>query len=103
MILTLLQAAVAGPVLPKEQVRVTPVECRQRAADHPDDILVCAPAPDQFRLKKLPDRYSADAPALPKAETSIFGGKAKLAGETEQGDNPSAPAPRAMIRLKVPF
>lgn len=103
ILLTLLQTTVAGPVLPREVPRVTAKTCRQQAAERTDDILVCAPGQEQFRLKKLPDRYVADAPLLPRAETSILGGKAKIAADAEQGDVGGIPTNRAMIRLKVPF
>lgn len=77
----LLQAAVAGPVL--DQPRPAGVCPRSPSGD----VVVCARpgAPERFRLRPLPDRYSADAPALPKAETRVLGGRAKLAAEAEAG------------------
>lgn len=87
----LLQAAVAGPVLSKERVRVTPATCREEAAKAPDDILVCAASHETYRLRKTPERYEADSALLRKAETSIFGGKGKLSAEGEISDNPAAP------------
>lgn len=99
--LLLLQATVAGPVLEKRS-RVAPaVRCGTAGPD--GEIVVCAKTQEEFRLKPLSDRYRADDPALPRAETSILGGKARVAADAEQGSVGGFPTNRAMVRLKMPF
>lgn len=99
--LLLFQAAVAGPVLEKPRRPTNDMRCGKPGPD--GEIVVCAKSQEEFRLRPVPERYVVDTPALPKAETSILGGKAKIAGEVEQGDVGGFPTNRAMVRLKVPF
>ena len=96
----MLQAAVAGPTIPKP--RAPAPRCGSTGPD--GALIVCGQGQEQFRLPKLDDRYRADAPAIPKAETSILGGRATLAAELEQGaDAQGGKIDRAMVRLKLPF
>ncbi len=99
LVLALLQAAVAGPVIEKPR-RPAPA-C---GATGPDGaLIVCGEGQEQFRLRVLSDRYQTDAAAIPKAETSIFGGKAKVAAEVEAAGVGGVQSNRAMVRLKMPF
>ena len=99
LVLAMLQAAVAGPVMEKPR---TPVPaCGTAAAD--GSLVVCGQGQEAFRLRPLPDRFTADPSALPKAETGILGGRAKLAAEAEQAGVGGFTSNRAMVRLKTPF
>ncbi len=95
----LLQATVAGPLLDKPPA---PDPCARPAAG---DVVVCGRRadPQRYRLRPLGDRYSADAAALPKAETGILGGRAALAAEAEAGSVGGVPSNRVMIRLRIPL
>ena len=95
----ILQSAVAGPLLSKP---VAPDPCR---ASTGNDVVVCGRRPnaERYRLRPLSDRYDPDAPALPKAETGILGGRATLAAEAEAASVGGVPGNRAMIRLKIPL
>ncbi|MGK6323799.1 hypothetical protein ACMGDM_12050 [Sphingomonas sp. DT-51] len=97
----LLQAAVAGPMIAPP--RATVPRCPENGPG--DDIMVCGRAPDQeqFRVRALPGRYDPDAAALPKAETGVFGGRAKLAAEAEQAGVGGFVSNRGMVRLKIPL
>lgn len=99
LVLAILQAAIAGPMI--EKPRTPAPACGATAAD--GSLVVCGQGQEAFRLRALPDRYSADAAALPKAETGILGGKAKLAAEAEQAGVGGFVSNRAMVRLKMPF
>lgn len=96
-----LQAAIAGPALEKPQAPARP--CESVAAG--SEVVVCGRAVDQeaFRLRAIPDRYEENPAALPKAETSILGGRAKLAAETEQAGVGGFVSNRGMVRLKIPL
>lgn len=96
-----LQAAVVGPVLDQRQPPVRP--CASGAAA--GEVVVCGRAVDQeaFRLRALPERYDENPAALPKAETSILGGRAKLAAEAEQAGVGGFVSNRGMVRLKIPL
>jgi hypothetical protein len=97
--LLLLQAAVAGPMLPKPR-SVLPRECpKPREGD--TTVVVCGRGQEEFRLRAMPERYSADPQALPKAQTTIGGNT--VAAEAEQGDVGGIPTNRIMLRLKRPF
>lgn len=91
----------AGPVLEKPQPPAR--SCESVAAD--SEVEVCGRAVDQeaFRLRAMPERYDANAAALPNAETSILGGRAKLAAETEQAGVGGFVSNRGMVRLKIPL
>lgn len=95
----ILQSAVAGPLL---DTPPAPDPCARPAAG---DIVVCGRRadPDRYRLRPLDGRYSADAAALPKAETGILGGRAALAAEVESATIGGVPSNRAMLRLKFPL
>lgn len=95
----LLQAAVAGPVLPQPR-SVLPREC-PKPEPGDTDIVVCGRGQAQFRLRTTPERYSSDPDALPKARTTIGGNT--VSAETEQGDVGGIPTNRVMLRLKRPF
>ena len=100
MVLALMQAAVAGPVIEKPS-RPAPA-CGSTGPD--GELIVCGTGQEQFRLRRLSDRYQSDAAAIPKAETTILSGKAKVAAEAEQaGDGRGGRINRAMVRLKMPF
>ncbi|KQT32675.1 hypothetical protein ASG29_13135 [Sphingomonas sp. Leaf412] len=99
LVLALLQAAVAGPLLDKP--RAPARACGTTAPD--GSLIVCGAGQEGFRLRPLPERYAADPAALPKAETGILGGKAKLAAEAEQAGVGGVVSNRAMVRLKTPF
>ncbi|MDF2495687.1 5'-nucleotidase [Sphingomonas sp.] len=91
--------AVAGP--PSPVVRA-PVERPCPTAKPGEEIIVCARPDDAFRLKPIPDRYTAER-APPKAETALKG-VGTVAVEAEQAaDAQGAPINRAMIRLRVPI
>lgn len=100
-LLLLLQVAVAGP--PGDRPPRPPAPAA--ACGTPDgrgEIVVCARTAEEHRLKRLPERYDADAAALPRAETGFIG-RSRLAVETEQAGVAGAPSNRAMMRLKLPF
>lgn len=96
-----LQAAIAGPALEKPRPPARP--CESVAAG--SEVVVCGRVPDQeaFRLRAIPERYDSNPAALPKAETSILGGRAKLAAETEQAGVGGFVSNRGMVRLKIPL
>ncbi|VXC61041.1 hypothetical protein [Sphingomonas sp. 8AM] len=93
------QSVVAGPLLDKPAVADP---CR---APTGNDVVVCGrrPDPDRYRLRPLTDRYDPDAPAFPKAETGIIGGRAALVAEAEAATVGGVQSNRAMIRLKIPL
>ena len=99
LVLAILQAAVAGSMIEKPR-RPAPA-CGTTGPD--GALIVCGAGQEQYRLRPLADRYQADAAALPKAETSILGGKAKLAGEAEAAGVGGVQSNRAMVRLKMPL
>jgi hypothetical protein len=94
-----LQSAVAGPLLDTPSA---PDPCARAAAG---DVVVCGrrPDPERYRLRALDDRYSADAGAVPKAETGILGGRAALVAEAESATVGGVQSNRAMIRLRIPL
>ncbi len=94
-----LQAAVSGPVLPKPK-SVLPREC-PKAQPGDASIVVCARGQEEFRLRAVPERYSSDPQALPKAALKI--GDNTVAAETEQGDVGGFTSNRVMLRLRRPF
>lgn len=96
-----LQAAIAWPALEKPRRPVRP--CDSVAGE--SEVVVCGRAIDQeaFRLRAIPERYDENPAALPKAETSILGGRAKLAAEAEQAGVGGFVSDRGMVRLKIPF
>lgn len=97
MLLTL--QSVSGPVLPAGRP-ASAGDCPPAVADD-DEVVVCGRRDDgRFRLKPLPPTY-AESERLPKAETSLLGGKAAV--ETEQGDVGGVPSNRVMLRFKAPF
>lgn len=64
------------------------------------DVVVCGrPDQEQFRLRPLPDRTE---PAVPRAETRVFG-NVKAAADVEQAGVDGFPSNRIMLRLKFPF
>ncbi len=95
----LLQAAVAGPVLPQPR-SILPREC-PKAQPGDTDVVVCGRGQEQFRLRATPERYSSDPQALPKAQTTIGGNT--VGAETEQGNVGGVATNRIMLRLKRPF
>lgn len=104
-ILMALQAApVAGPPIPADlrPVKPAPVPA-SRPCGTPDDrgdIVVCGRRSDANRLPRLDDTRYAERPL--RATTTL--GKARLSAEAEQGSLPGGQsAPRAMLRLKMPF
>jgi hypothetical protein len=100
LVLAILQAAVAGPMI--ETPRRSAPACGTTGPH--GALIVCGAGQEAFRLRPLSDRYQADAAAIPKAETSILGGKVKLAAEAEQaGDGRGGRINRAMVRLKTRF
>ena len=99
LVLALLQAAVAGPTIAKP--RAPAPACGTAAPD--GSLVVCGQGQEGFRLRPLPDRFTSDPAALPKAETGVLGGKAKLAAEAEQARVGGFVSNRAMVRLKAPF
>ena len=103
LVLAILQAAVAGPMIdPPRRPAPLPAACGTKDAE--GTVIVCGRSvQDGFRLKPLPDRYDPDAPALPRAQTSILGGRAALAAETEAASVGGVPSNRAMVRLKIPL
>jgi hypothetical protein len=99
-------ATVAGPPAAPPIVIPKPIQATgDCAAGHqPKDgeIVVCARPQEAYRLRPLPDRYTASK-SLPKAEVKVFG-NAKLSAEAEQGaDAQGSPINRAMVHLKIPF
>ncbi len=93
---------VAGPPVPADLRPAKPaaaaVPCGE--PDAAGDVVVCGRGRDADRLRPVdPDRY-ADKPV--RAATRI--GNARLVAEAEQGTLPNGQsAPRAMLRLKLPF
>ncbi len=90
---------VSGPPAPSA-VRLTPrPDC---PVSDSGDIVVCARKDnDQFRLKTLSQRYSAD-PQRSKAETSL-NANTKLSAETEAASVGGFVSNRLMARLKFKF
>ncbi|WP_140418397.1 5'-nucleotidase [Sphingomonas mucosissima] len=72
--------SVAGPPSPAKPI---PVERPCPAAQPGEEIVVCARPDDQFRLKLLPDRFTAER-TPPKAETAI-GGLGNVAVKANRG------------------
>jgi len=102
IIMALQAAPVAGPPLPPElrPVRPAPVQTPCGAPDDRGDIVVCGRTKDAARLPRLDDLRYAEKPI--RANMAI--GKARLSAEAEQGSLPGGQsAPRAMMRLKLPF
>jgi hypothetical protein len=95
----LLQAAVAGPVLPQPR-SVLPREC-PKAQPGDTDVVVCGRGQEQFRLRATPERYSTDPQALPDAAIRI--GDSTVQADTEQVGVGGFPSNRVMLRLKRPF
>jgi hypothetical protein len=83
-----------------------PLAGAQGRCDTPDgyDIVVCGRRGDAESRHRLPQVGEAgEAPALPQAEIGLFG-SVRGAIEAEQGSLPDGrSAPRAMVRVKVPF
>lgn len=97
-----MQAAVAGPPVPADLRPSRPATVSPRCGE-PDaagDIVVCARNPDGNRIGRLdPDAYK-EKPIRATGKV----GKGTLSAEAEQGSLPSGQsAPRAMLRLKLPF
>ncbi|QNE30968.1 hypothetical protein F1C10_02685 [Sphingomonas sp. NBWT7] len=91
---------IAGPPAPVPPRRATERSCP--VAQPGEDIVVCAPPNDTYRLKPLPGRFAADR-TPPKAETTIAG-VGRVAAEVEQGaDAQGGVINRAMIRLRIPL
>ena len=68
--------------------------------DDDGDIVVCGRATNANRLPRLDPTLYAEKPI--RANTTI--GKARVSAEAEQGSLPNGQsAPRAMLRLKLPF
>ena len=97
--LAILQVAVAGPMI--ETPRRPAPACGTTGPD--GALIVCGKGQEDYRLRPLPERYTTDPAALPKAETGILGGKAKLAAEAESATVGGVQSNRAMVRLKMPF
>ncbi len=95
----LLQAAVAGPMLPKPR-SVLPREC-PKPQEGDTTVVVCGRGQEEFRLRNVPERYSSDPQALPRAQTTI--GDNTVGADTEQGNVGGFPSNRIMLRLKRPF
>jgi len=102
IMMALQTAPVAGPPVPLDlrPVRPAPVQTPCGEPDDHGDIVVCGRARDADRLPPFdPTRY-AEKPI--RANTTI--GKARVSAEAEQGSLPNGQsAPRAMLRLKLPF
>jgi hypothetical protein len=104
-IMMALQAApVAGPPLPAELRPTRPVPGPEAVPcgtpDQRGDIVVCGRAAGANRLPRLDETRYAERPV--RAATTV--GKARLSAEAEQGSLPGGQsAPRAMLRLKMPF
>ncbi|MCU6455626.1 5'-nucleotidase [Sphingomonas sp. A2-49] len=103
MALALQAAPVAGPPVPAElrpaRAPAPAVPCGSR--DDGGDIVVCARARDADRLRPVAEGTYARRPL--RAETGVAG-KLRVAAEAEQGVLPNGQsAPRAMMRLKLPF
>lgn len=96
LVLAILQAAVAGPMIEKPRQSA----CGSTAPD--GALIVCGAGQGAHRLGKLPDRYDAAAAAIPKAQTNIAG-VGTLSAEAEKGEIAGFPTNRAMVRLKNPF
>lgn len=94
-----LQAAVMGPPADRPRPAAPAPRCGTTGPD--GEVVVCATSQESYRLKPLSDRYDADVPALPKAETKIGG--ATVAAESEASGVGGFVSNRAMMRLKVPF
>ena len=103
MALAMQAAQVAGPAVPAE-LRPAPTPAPAARCGDPDDdgdIVVCARGRDADRLRPVDDRAYARRPL--RAETGVVG-KLRMAAEAEQGVLPNGQsAPRAMVRLKLPF
>jgi hypothetical protein len=95
----LLQAAVAGPVLPRPR-SVLPRSCPTPQPGD-TDVVVCGRGQEEFRLRTSPERYSTDPQALPRAQATIGGNT--IGAETEQGNVGGIPTNRVMLRLRRPF
>ncbi|MBB3693575.1 hypothetical protein [Sphingomonas sp. BK580] len=97
----ILQVAISGPTIETRLGRVRP--CESVAAG--SEVVVCGRALGQeaFRLRAPPERYEANSPAVPKAETFILRGHAKLPAETEQAGVRGFVSNRGLVRLKSPF
>jgi len=91
----LIQAAVAGPVLPTPRPRREPAPC---PAGADGDVVVCAPDQARYRLGP-PPRAAADG-GLPPARVRLSE-RAGLSGEVEGAGVGDHPSNRAMLRLKV--
>lgn len=104
-IMMALQAApVAGPPLPAELRPVKPASTPDAVPcgtpDRRGDIVVCGRAAGADRLQRLDETRYAERPI--RAATTL--GKTRLSAEAEQGSLPGGQsAPRAMLRLKMPF
>jgi len=94
----LLQAAVAGPVLPRPRV---PRDLAPCPVGEDGDVVVCAPDQRQFRLGPAP-RLRADGSVLPRAQMALDG-KTDLSAETDQAGVGGFTSNRGMIRLKRRF
>lgn len=96
----MLALQVAGPPAPVPPKRPSDRPCP--VAQPGEEIVVCARPNDEFRLKPLAERYSADREP-PKAQVNIAGVGA-VAAEVEQGrDAQGGPVNRAMVRLRIPL
>ena len=90
----------SGPPAPAPPRRVSERPCP--VAQPGEDIVVCARRNDTYRLKPLPERFTAEREP-PKAQVNIAGVGA-LAAEVEQGrDAQGGAINRAMIRLRIPL
>lgn len=99
ILLVAMQAAVAGPVLPRPREPSTNHACSPTSAAA-DEVVVCGRQDQEaFRLRPMPPQYERQAP--PKAETSLLGGVGSV--ETEQGNVGGFPSSRAMLRMKWKF
>ena len=106
VLMSLLQAASpsispapAAHPLPRIQLPlVGPAPCNGNG----DEVVVCGKRdPYRYRLKPLPDQ--AEASALPKAETTLFG-NVKGSATIDQAQMPQgAISNRVMLHLKMPF
>jgi hypothetical protein len=89
-----------GPPAPLPATRPSDRPCP--VAQPGEDIVVCARPNEQYRLKPLTRRFTAER-TPPKAQVGIAG-VGTVAAEVEQGaDAQGGPVNRAMVRLRIPL
>ena len=95
LLLALTQAVSASP---PTRIDITiPQPCQPHSAA-PDEVVVCAPGENPYRVNEP----KAPPKTLPKAEAKLAEGVA-LGAETEAADVGGETSNRIMVRLKVKF